>query len=118
MHAGGKSVRAAGAVGGALLTAAAAAAIAGAPSASAQEAQAQRSLAAPLSYCTTWIDGEWGKARCYNDAGFTRTAWIQVTCVDWWDPDVRNTATVQHGSDALLSGHCWGGVEKVEAGWE
>lgn len=70
------------------------------------------------AYCNTWIDGAWGKASCYNNFGYDRTAWILVTCVDFWDPNVRDTAVVQNGSTATLTGNCWGAVQKVEAGWE
>ncbi|MFJ8960146.1 hypothetical protein ACIRG5_12235 [Lentzea sp. NPDC102401] len=69
-----------------------------------------------MSGCDTWIDGEWGKAQCYNSSAVTKTFKIVVTCVDFWDPDVTNYADIPAQSQGTLAGHCWGAVESVVAG--
>ena len=69
-----------------------------------------------MSGCDTWIDGEWGKAQCYNSSVTTQTFKIVVTCVDIWDPDVTNYADIPGRSQGTLAGHCWGAVESVVAG--
>ncbi|MGW5880280.1 hypothetical protein ACWFMI_27410 [Nocardiopsis terrae] len=84
----------------------------------AQAASAEENVAL-MSYCNTWIDGEWGKASCYNSTAIDREAWIKVTCGDFWDPDVEESEWVQSKSTVTLTGHCWGGaVTKVQAGWK
>lgn len=67
----------------------------------------------PGTYCSTWIDGEWGHARCTNNSGRTVAMDLHVECNAVWDPNVDRSAQIVNGSSIEMQGQCWSTVDWV-----
>lgn len=67
------------------------------------------------TYCSTWIDGEWGHGKCTNNSGRTVAMDLHVECNAVWDPNVDRSAQVVNGSSIEMQGQCWSSVDWVTA---
>jgi hypothetical protein len=69
----------------------------------------------PGTYCSTWIEGEWGHGKCTNNSGRTVAMDLHVECNAIWDPNVDRSAQIVTGASIEMQGHCWSSVDWVTA---
>lgn len=93
---------------------AAAGAVALAPTAAASAAAVHPMTTSGTS-CSTWISGQWGHARCYNNNTYSVWATIHVECDAFYDPNVDRRVLLSGKSSTEMQGECWSSVDWVTA---